>query len=515
MSVRDSLTRTLPPWGLRAIACLVAMLVVSVLVPPPMAYATALTGPPDANGNYAVCNFTVASGADFVVQSTTHGRHQAVNVRCNYGKDSGESIEALNITEQYSDGSTTATTYPSSFWPDTTAAATCSQNFSNTDTGTMPQRIDIGENTSNQTAWVGVCRPKTGNTTGSPSINGFTGCQVRYLDFGLQNCRIGTVTVGDSSTLRDPLFSPDFYPGGVAGPTRDAVKGTGWPCTRTLDNTSTMVGSFNTSPVTQNEANAAPTQAVWNWGDSSSNTTISTAGPTYQANHTFPAIGSMPTNGWTTSVTVTYTATSGHLFSDGSSTNTSVCSLRVDFLHPDQSSPGSSDNGSTGDAGLDACIPSGWGILNPINLIGGVGCMLKKLFIPTSTTSDAMTSMWTGITSKAPFSVLYEVVTFIPQNLDDFVYAVNAYSPVVSHPLGGPNTSPICASDNANTTHTQLGLCDYSGAYPFEGGGPFRVDGGTGHVTDPNVYLVRQIALFALGLLFFYACYRGVGEILK
>lgn len=306
-------------------------------------------------------------------------------------------------------------------------------------------------------------------------------------------------TSGECSAGSDP-----------GAPALDATQGTS-VCSRTLTDTSQMTGEFFASRTGM--AHATVTAWSWAWGDGT------TAGTSQNMNHTYGALSTMPQNGWTATVTMTITASTSHYFSDGTSVKTGTCSLRVDFLHPDQITSGSTGggSGSTGDATLDTCLPSGWNWVNPLAIIGGMGCILKVLFIPSSSTVSSLGHLWDTATTKVPFSIINDAVTYIPATLDDMRDGVAAHSPILGYNYNVAHDvarSPIC-DNGAGGIH----ICGTSG-YPFAGT-YFDIHGFSGCSGDAcesgnSIPLaVRTVLLFVITGLFLYACWRGAGEILK
>lgn len=288
-------------------------------------------------------------------------------------------------------------------------------------------------------------------------------------------------------------------------PVADSAVGTP-ACSRTLTDTAAMTGEFHAAPGTP--TNATATGYDWNWGDAT------THGTTANANHTYGALSTMPNGGWTAVVTVTYTSTSGHVFAGNASTATATCSLRVDFLHPAQTTPASTGTPeSTGDTGLDDCLPSGWNVLNPFAFIGGLGCVFKYLFIPQESSISDLGSLWDEATSKAPFSVVNDLVTYLPETILDFREGVQCSSPTYVQPghsavgcgvapTGEPNVSPICDLPIADPCNGH--------SYPF-----------AATALDPNdpsyspaLGVARTAFLYVMVAIFIYACWRGAGQVL-
>jgi hypothetical protein len=136
-------------------------------------------------------------------------------------------------------------------------------------------------------------------------------------------------------------------------------------CSRSLaQNNGANVATFTGGP-----AQAAGMSLAYGWGFGDG-TTAAAMSP----QHIYPALSSMPAGGWTATLTVTATASAGHKFTDGASTKTATCALRIDFLNPSHSAAG----GSAVDEQDDADCPSGWGWLNPLAFVR----ILKCLFVP-------------------------------------------------------------------------------------------------------------------------------------
>lgn len=189
-------------------------------------------------------------------------------------------------------------------------------------------------------------------------------------------------------------------------------------CTRSLStNNDTNIGTFNatvSNPPTPNEAGAD--SFSWDWGDSTA------AGTTANAQHVYPATATMPSGGWTATLTITRTPGNGYVLTgDGIST----CSLRVDFLNPTQST------GDGFDSGDDNDCPSGWGWLNP----AAVGAILKCLFIPTGDSWTLISTLWGDMTTKFPFSWAYETV-MVPADMVNEIRSGLDYNPVCGS-IGG------------------------------------------------------------------------------
>lgn len=169
--------------------------------------------------------------------------------------------------------------------------------------------------------------------------------QVGGTTTALTTCVVLSVVVGT------PLMPADYFPGGTVGdlPPLQAT------CSRVLTRgTAGNVATFT--------GTGQPGTATYSWvfGDGASSTAQS-------PQHVYPSLSSMPTDGWTATLTVTR----------GSDSSTAACSLRVDFLHPNEAVPGST--GGTSQSEDDTDCPSGWGILNPSSF----GQLLRCLFVPS------------------------------------------------------------------------------------------------------------------------------------
>ncbi|MHB8664196.1 MAG: hypothetical protein ACYDH6_16070 [Acidimicrobiales bacterium] len=114
------------------------------------------------------------------------------------------------------------------------------------------------------------------------------------------------------------------------------------------------------------------------------------------------------------------------------------------------------------------------------SVISGITTALQGLFVPSTGTQSSFAHAWDGITSKAPFSVAYEVVTFVPASLTSLKSGVD----------GGP------ASCTATTTHLCVGsaLADVA--------------------AQPGVSIIRACELVAIALGFLYGIYRAVNAVI-
>lgn len=195
---------------------------------------------------------------------------------------------------------------------------------------------------------------------------------------------------GESSTPSDPSNPL----GSGAYPTPDVPTFTDTTCSRILSqNNGANIATFHdtVTPLT-----GATDTYSWDWGDAT------TAGTTQNPQHIYPALTSQPDGGWTATLTVTRTG-NGTAY-NATPVRTATCALRIDYLNPEQSTPAT----TTQDPATDPDCPSGFGWLNPLSIIKALKC----LFIPSSESVASLGTLWGDMTTKAPFSYAYEVVTF-------------------------------------------------------------------------------------------------------
>lgn len=225
------------------------------------------------------------------------------------------------------------------------------------------------------------------------------------------------------------------------------------------------------------------------WGDGSGHATTSSA-------QHFYANG----NQATATVKLTSTLTGGSSYTDNTTTHLVTQTVTVCWLAA--CTPTTTTTiAPTGDNGTGSGDCDFW----------DVPCQLAKifraLFVPSSSTLTGMSNLWGDLTTKAPFSVLYEMVTFIPAQLADM-------SSSISSPISGPGNG--CASNQFYVNGNNVKVCaDAVGSTPqrYVIGRPSL--NGSDQGSSPYPHVVREVLLLLMGLLFGYACYRGVGEILK
>lgn len=512
----------------RLVAFLALLGILIVLAPMP-AYATMLSDP-DGSGTSMVCEshqqydgtwYGTGAGGDYA------WARFAVRFKCNYSKARG-ALRVIGMRFKYDTGTglTNANQSIGQIFPNDNTDPSgvnyggCTYPYGSP-TESAPSGISVTQtrtygngrvegvfctafsngNLTTPSAWTTVPQLRT-------DVNPF------YAQFNSGFTQVDGREIGTSPVRTDPPsdYPVDYYSGGSAGggdviPATDATTGTG-ACDRTLTGTDAMTGSFHSS--ISGGAYSSLTSTDWDWGDGT------THGAVANGNHTYGALSTMPQGGWTATATYTMslTASTTHHWSDDSSgTKTTTCVLRVDFLHPDKTAVGSNDTSSTGDSGLDSCIPSGWSVLNPFAFIGGLGCVFKKLFIPADSSIEDLGSLWDSATTKAPFSVVNDLVTYLPASLLDLRQGVRCSSPTYIQPghaavgcgvaPSGPTVSPICAPG------TMLDPCTGNG-YPFQG-----------TALDPNdpsyspaVSAARTAFLYVMVAVFLYACWRGAGQVL-
>jgi hypothetical protein len=162
-------------------------------------------------------------------------------------------------------------------------------------------------------------------------------------------------------------------------------------CSRSLyQDGSTRYATFRSGTVTP--LTGTTDTYSWDFGDSTTPATTATAQHTYTA--------TMPSGGWTATLTVTRTGNGTTYTSDPV---TATCALRVDWLNPNSTTPTTTTPDEE-----DSDCPTGFGWLNPLAIIK----TLKCLFIPSEDAVNSLGNLWGDMTTKAPFSWAYEVVTF-------------------------------------------------------------------------------------------------------
>jgi hypothetical protein len=226
-----------------------------------------------------------------------------------------------------------------------------------------------------------------------PSVTSSGVVQVRTTNGDYWSGREANIVELNDPTMPDS-YPVQYYEGGSTGAGDSApVPPMGAPtlsCSRVMVDRETTFANFTSAGT-----NAPPEGAVdtfsWAWGDGTPNWPKATAG------HDYPALDTMPENGWTATVTLSRTR--------GAEVVTGTCALRVDFNQPDKSEAGS--DSTTED---DYDCPSGWGWLNPLSILK----ILKCLFIPSGSDLDGLSDFYGEAKTKAPFSYAAQALTFVP-----------------------------------------------------------------------------------------------------
>lgn len=227
----------------------------------------------------------------------------------------------------------------------------------------------------------------------------------------------------------------------------------------------------------------------WAWGDST------TAGTAINMQHIYPALTSMPSGGWTATLTASYTAPTGYEYSPGVTTATRTCSLRIDYLNPSSTTVGTDI-----DSQDDADCPTGFGWINPLAIVK----IAKCLFIPSSSSMSAFSHSFDGATSKAPFSYVAEVMAFIPDRFAEIQDGIAEGAGTCRSFLSTFDSSGNMTSGSATLpgTSTSPNVADPGG------GATFSVN--CGHTQPWWISLIRgfttAIALLALG----FGVYRSI-----
>jgi hypothetical protein len=189
-----------------------------------------------------------------------------------------------------------------------------------------------------------------------------------------------------------PEYPPDWYSGG--SPPDQNVATSGLTCGRTLASPSEMAARFTAT------SDPVPNTTVsWSWafGDGSSSSV-------QNPSKVYPALTQMPSGGWTATVTATYTGQPGYV----PDPSTRTCSLKVDFLNPNDLDP--STAGDDDDEGGDC--PSGWGWLNPLAILK----VLRCAFVPTGNPFEGI--------SEAYDTSGVSIITFPLEMVDDAITAL-------------------------------------------------------------------------------------------
>lgn len=135
---------------------------------------------------------------------------------------------------------------------------------------------------------------------------------------------------------------------------------------------------------------------------------------------------------------------------------------------------------------LTACLPDSIGsVLDPSAWVKSMGCVMEWAFIPSDQTKAQFAAVWGNVQTKAPFSFVYDVATFLPNSANQFASGI--------HDADAPNV----IGDRSCATFIEP--APLSGT-PGIGSGP-RVDGCidsqlTHNGLSPWAATVRSIILF-------------------
>jgi hypothetical protein len=131
-----------------------------------------------------------------------------------------------------------------------------------------------------------------------------------------------------------------------------------------------------------------------------------------------------------------------------------------------------------------AVTAMGSGIIDAVNsavtaVISGITATLTDLFAPSAETVTALLDLWDQVTTKAPFSVLYEAVTFVPSALSSLAGGIGGGAPACEA------GQPVCLSDAI-----------------------------AGIAAKPGVSAMKTAMLVVMAMGFVYGVYRSVGQVI-
>lgn len=467
---------------------------------------------PTSGGNYAQCNAYTA----YIAQSSTQGA-DVWDASCNYA--SGYTVTGATFQFSYQTatgsgaGSTCGYAASTTAWYGTTASS-CSV------LAVSPQRVQFANggysdcpshpSGCSYSQWNDVL---TGITV---TVTGASGSQTVALS-------IEPSTWTTAGPALFPAYPLKYYSGGAAGsaflpspPLTTAgvtssggvISGTtvaeptpGTPlCTRVMPETEASPVTFQ--GIIQRQSGVSYSYQ-WSFGDGATDTASATD---FDTGHTYTA--ALPAGGWTAVMTVTATG-------DGvnyAGTVTSTCSLRVDFNNPDQSTAGTTGSGVGGDS--NSC-PTGWGWLNPDAVVKLLAC----LFIPSSATSNALSSLWTSVQNTEPFSFVVDVMGILPRSIAQMQEAMATYG---SNPNPGfclnqgvsesgyLGTGAAHITDPINVSQACLSATSSPGLAPPTGLGV----GGGGNLWDALVF-IRTVLLVGMTLGAAFAVWRWVSQTIE
>lgn len=126
---------------------------------------------------------------------------------------------------------------------------------------------------------------------------------------------------------------------------------------------------------------------------------------------------------------------------------------------PGSGTPGS--GGTPGSNGLGECAPTGWGLLNPIEYVRGLWCVLEALFVP----EDDLGALWDEVTAAAGTSWPWGPVQWVASEGAEII---DAYRDGLGMGGVGCDYGPTLNIGQTSTTLVVVNNC--SGAnQPYEG----------------------------------------------
>lgn len=340
------------------------------------------------------------------------------------------------------------------------------------------------------------------NFTGTPSANTLP---LRAYSGTTYSPTLATHIRNDGNTLRTTGSSPFWAVGDSASTNPPPIAITGGsittysiptiaPSLQVSAGNGTWSATIGVNPSPSSPRSGETYTYDIDWGDGSTHAATNSAQHFYANSNTYTAVAK-----------VTGVISNGDAYTDGTTTkvvtqNLTVCWAATCTPTTTTTVAPSGDNG-TGSGNCDF-----W----------DVPCLLTKafraLFFPSSSTLSGINHLWDSVTTKAPFSVLVEVVSFIPDNLADM-------SAAVVSPTAGVGTGCGTQPNINGRTITHFPCNDVTSGQPahYTLSGNTNDTGGGGYTHSGTNYtgLFREIFLLIAGLLFIYATYRGCAEILK
>jgi hypothetical protein len=422
------------------------------------------TGPPDAAGNYAYCDVQTATYGTALSGSGATSWTMTASFACNYG--------LLNGVTDLSQGA---------------SGAVFAMDWAYTPSGGSP--TTFGQNMPYTT---------------SPSVN--SACD----KVGSGNHQIhcwSIIQSGDAgieATVR-PLDVSFVYAQGSGVVTRKAALYVG-------GNTSHLGTNYNTTTGAQADAVPAYPSEHWTYGDYSVGITTtsgsqSTAGATitdvsanFDTSNTVNGHAGQLSITWTgTCQTITIDKGDGSTLATYSPSTGSPITVAVTYSvtgGPYTSTVACKVGSTTASSwtfsvtvvasatGLSTCFTSGFGLLNPVNFVKGIGCSLTVLFEPSSTTTSQISGIGSTLTTKAPFSIVVSAATFLPDAANAFYDGITARTVLgdryyCAGVLGGGgslgNTNPLSNSHIPGTSSFSTNDCDTSTLGSTSAGSPIAL----------------------------------------